>query len=63
MILTDYDKQLAKIRPFDKSPSPLSLEHLLINFFKSTATEFKKWEAHVIIPKNPGWDLKGSASS
>ncbi|KAG0379355.1 hypothetical protein BGX24_000771 [Mortierella sp. AD032] len=63
MILTDYDKQLAKIRPFDKSPSPLSLGHLLIDFFKSTATDFKEWETHVLVPKNPGRGFKGSVSS
>ncbi|KAK3830377.1 MAG: hypothetical protein J3R72DRAFT_456047 [Linnemannia gamsii] len=63
MILTDYDKQLAKIRPFDKSPSPLSLGHLLIDFFKSTATDFKEWETHVLVPKSPGRGFKGSVSS
>ncbi|KAG0259593.1 hypothetical protein BGZ95_004624 [Linnemannia exigua] len=42
-------------------PSLLSLEHLLINFFKWTATEFKEWDTCVHIPKNPGWSPKGPA--
>ncbi|KAF9900223.1 hypothetical protein EC991_007774 [Linnemannia zychae] len=62
MSLSDYDKELAKIRPFDQSPSPLSLGRLLIDFFMSSAVDFKQWETSITLPDDHGWGFKESQS-
>ncbi|KAF9134368.1 hypothetical protein BGW39_007246 [Mortierella sp. 14UC] len=63
MSLTDYDKELAKVRPFDQSPSPLPIGRLLIDFFRSTAVDFKQWETLIPVSGNPGWGSKNSVPS
>jgi hypothetical protein len=63
MFLTDYDKELAKIRHFDPSPSPLPLGRLLIDFFKFTADNFKKWETLIPAHESPRRNFRESDSS